>query len=110
MQGILSEANSSFLEALQRAMELNLPPLALEVIVGLARVRYQEGNARAALELAKFALDHPAIYHEAAQRAERLCSDVKKQLDIKQIQSAESRAEEMTFASIIAELGMNPSL
>jgi predicted ATPase len=104
MQGVLHEANTSFLEALKQAVELDLPPIALEAIVGIATVRYQEGNNLAALELAKFALNHPAIYHEATQRAELLSSEIKTRLDDQEIQAAEIRAQNMTFSTILAEL------
>jgi predicted ATPase/transcriptional regulator with XRE-family HTH domain len=104
IQGNLSEANLSFLEALQRAIELDLPPVALEAIVGIATVRYQEGKAQTALEMARFALDHPAIYYEAAERAGRICFESKLHLNLQEIQAAENRARSLTFTTIFTEL------
>jgi tetratricopeptide (TPR) repeat protein/transcriptional regulator with XRE-family HTH domain len=102
--GSMRDAQLCFLEAIQVAMDLDIPPVALGALLGIAALKMEAGEIPLSYELAKFVADHPASYHQAAIEARTLCSQLYKLLDEKEKWSAEERSREITLSSMITRL------
>jgi hypothetical protein len=73
--GDTGEAQRIFLEAFQAAKQTQARPIMLDVLVALAQMQLQSGNAQQAMGLALLALNHPAGTHEAKERACRVSAE-----------------------------------
>jgi hypothetical protein len=65
----------------------------LDVIVTLAQLRMQAGNAEQALGFALLVPDHPSSTYEAKERAGRICAEASVQLTASQALAARRWAE-----------------
>jgi tetratricopeptide (TPR) repeat protein len=102
--GDLSEARRIYLDALRQAMEAGATSLALDVLVGLADLGTQAGQAEGALGLAICVLSHPASTQEAKDRAGQLRGQLESQLTPGQVAAAQDRAGAATFDALVTEL------
>lgn len=98
--GKIDEARHIYLEALRQALEYQSIPLALDAFVGLADLHTQVGELELALVLITCVLNHPSSIFETKENANRLASEVKKQLGKKQIQTATQYASENSMQQI----------
>jgi tetratricopeptide (TPR) repeat protein len=87
------EAARIFLEAFRVAQATQARPIMLEVLVALAQLRLQAGNAEQALGLALLVLDHPAGTHEAKARAGQVCAEASTHLTALQARAARQWAD-----------------
>lgn len=90
--GDAAEARRIFLDALREAAEVRATPLALDALVGLARLQAGAGEAEAAAEMAASVLGHRASTHEARERARDLQAQLAGQLAPRQVEAACTRA------------------
>jgi predicted ATPase/transcriptional regulator with XRE-family HTH domain len=67
-----------YIQAFQTAVNARLYPNALDALAGLAEVFSSVGNKRFTLESTQQVLNHPAATQEARQLAERLQSEIQK--------------------------------
>ncbi|HSF80273.1 MAG TPA: tetratricopeptide repeat protein [Anaerolineales bacterium] len=104
--GKIDEARQIYLEALRQALEYQSIPLALDAFVGLAGLQAKVGELELALVLITCVLNHPSIVFETKENANRLASEVKIQLQEKQIQTATLYASENSLQQI-AEVILN---
>jgi predicted ATPase len=103
-QGRLPEAQDHYRQALQSGQRWREPPLALEVVVEVAALQVQAGQAAQAAELAIFVLNHPASDYVTRTKADRLCDGISKQLSAERLAAAEVRAQSLTLEAIAASL------
>jgi hypothetical protein len=71
-KGDVAEARRAVADAWRMANDAQIPPTVLEALIGVAALAAHEGNARAALELCAYVLDHPLSTHDARVRAAQL--------------------------------------
>ena len=65
-------ARQYFRQALEAAVEIQEPALAVDVVMSLAHLVAEEGDAERALALLAFVVDHPACEQQTRDRAEPL--------------------------------------
>jgi tetratricopeptide (TPR) repeat protein len=81
MTSDLQEAENNYLDALRLAVEVKAIPVALDAVVGLARLCLFTGETEKAFELANFVLDQTASTQETKEISRQLISEAEKQLD-----------------------------
>jgi tetratricopeptide (TPR) repeat protein len=74
--GDLPAAAAAFDEALRIASEIGATPLALEVLVGVARLRASHGQPEQAAELLGLALRHPASNNDVRMQIELFIDEI----------------------------------
>ncbi len=103
--GDFLEARRIFLETLPMALKFQAIPLALDVLVGLAYLAAQAGQAEQAVELSMCVLCHPASTQEAKERAEQLIAELEPQLTPEQLEAFQSQeAEVEMFDATVTKL------
>jgi hypothetical protein len=103
------EARRIFLEALRLAMEAQIPPLALDALLGLAHLEAEAGNAEQALALSRCVSTHPASTHEAKERAQSLSALLGSQLPPHRVEAVQAQARARSFDATVAELLLSAS-
>jgi predicted ATPase/transcriptional regulator with XRE-family HTH domain len=87
----------AFDEALTTALEIEMIPLALEVLVGLAALLAQEETPEQAIELLALTLRHPAAGRRTRERADRLLSELTAGLPPEVVAAAQARGQAGTL-------------
>jgi hypothetical protein len=98
------EASQYFKEALQLALEHRLAPIALDVLVGLARFQQQPEQAEGAVELAALAEHHPASTHQTRQLARQQLATLAKLLPAETFAAAQSRGQALDWQTSAAKV------
>jgi class 3 adenylate cyclase/tetratricopeptide (TPR) repeat protein len=93
-----------FDEALRLATEIGATPLALEVIIGVARLRARAGQPEQAAELLGLALHHPASNSDVAIQAELFNSELAATLPPARLAAAIERGGALTLDPVVAAL------
>jgi Tfp pilus assembly protein PilF len=93
-----------FDEALHIAAEIGATPLALEVLVGLARLRARAGQPEPAAELLGLALRHPASNSDVKIQVELFLSQLADVLAPELLDAAIARGGELELAAVVAEI------
>jgi predicted ATPase/DNA-binding XRE family transcriptional regulator len=104
MRADFAQARDHFLEALRVAQAANVPPRALDALVGLAAILTGENKAGLALKLAQVVCHHPAATQEARERAERLTAELISQLKAEQVESGQTHVQSKGLEAVIAEV------
>jgi tetratricopeptide (TPR) repeat protein len=93
MLGDSQAARGSFLHALEKAMEMQVVPIVLESLLGMAAILMKDGKEESAVELVTYVLYHSAVIHEVRNRAEDLISELKTRLSPLAFESAQARGK-----------------
>jgi predicted ATPase/DNA-binding SARP family transcriptional activator/Tfp pilus assembly protein PilF len=91
------EARDYFRQALELATEHQLAPLALDVCVGVARLRAQTGKREQAVELLALAARHEASTFETRERARQYLAELLDQLPSEVRQAARARGQRLDW-------------
>ena len=100
MSGEPLEARKIYLRAFQLASEANAIPIALDALLGLARLQSQADRLEAAFELCVFIAGHPASDAETRVQAERLGAQLAAQLDPTRSAAARARTRGASLNTI----------
>jgi predicted ATPase/DNA-binding SARP family transcriptional activator/uncharacterized protein HemY len=90
-------ASEQYRQALRTALDVKAMPVALGVLLGMARVLQGEGKAAEALELVFYVLQHEAAARSTRDQAEQLRQEVAAGLTPEQIAVAQEHAQTITF-------------
>jgi hypothetical protein len=101
LSGSIEEARKIYLRALQIALDAHSTPIALDSLLGLARLQAQAGKIECALELSYYILNHPSITQETRDHAIEVCNKIQKKLTDIQIQATKEVALSRTFEEIL---------
>jgi class 3 adenylate cyclase/tetratricopeptide (TPR) repeat protein len=93
-----------FDEALRLASEIGATPLALEVIIGIARLRARAGQPEQAAELLGLALRHPASNSDVAIQGELFGDELASILPTASLEAAIVRGSALALDSVVARL------
>jgi DNA-binding SARP family transcriptional activator/predicted ATPase len=91
-------------EALRESMEMGVIPLALDTLVGVARLRAQIERPLSAAELLGLALNHPAVMVDSAQAAEAILESLREGCPGDELEDALERGKGLELKAVIAEL------
>jgi class 3 adenylate cyclase/tetratricopeptide (TPR) repeat protein len=97
-------ATTAFDEALRIATEIGATPLALEVLVGLARLRASNGLPEPAAELLGLALRHPASNNDVRMQIELFIDEIAGLLAPERMTAALERGGELLLEDVVAAL------
>jgi tetratricopeptide (TPR) repeat protein len=97
-------AAQHFDEALRVASEIGATPLALEVIIGIARLRARAGQLEQAAELLGLALRHPASNSDVAIQGKLFGDELAGILPTAVLEAAIARGGELALEPIVASL------
>ena len=101
MAGNPTEARENYLKALRISIDSHSIPIALDSILGLARLQAQAGNIEHALELSYYVLDHPSSTQETRDRATEICDEAQKKMTDIPIHGIKENALTRTFEEIV---------
>jgi predicted ATPase/DNA-binding SARP family transcriptional activator len=104
MMGRHQEARSYFRHALQAAIEIQEPALALDVLKGIAQLSSEAGKIERALELVAFILHHPASEQQTRAQVGPWRVELAAQLSAKAAATAEARGRAMDLDTIAASI------
>lgn len=102
--GQYAEAKAYFREALQLAMDIHAIPLALDVLIGMAKLMLRDNKKQNVLEILAFVLNHPAIDQEGRRKAERLLATIASELATEIIANAQAKGKEKDFQQVVSEI------
>jgi hypothetical protein len=97
-------AAAAFDEALRIATEIGATPLALEVLVGLARLRASNGLPEPAAELLGLALRHPASNNDVRMQIELFIDQIAGLLAPERMAAALERGGGLLLEDVVAAL------
>jgi predicted ATPase len=100
----LPAAAAAFDEALRIATEIGATPLALEVLVGLARLRVGNGQPEPAAELLGLALRHPASNNDVRMQIELFIDEIAGLLAPERMTAALERGSRLLLEDVVAGL------
>jgi tetratricopeptide (TPR) repeat protein len=103
MVGDLKEAEKSYLDVLRLAVEVKSTPVALDAVVGLARVYLCHGEGEKAFELANFVLNQAASTQETKEISRQLIFKAEKQLGDDRMQAIREKTLDQSL-EVIAEM------
>ena len=95
--GELSSAAERFRQAIRTSLEAQTLPVALNALLGLARVYALEGKVDSALEIAIRIIDHPASPQDARINAKLIQGNMESRLTPDDIDSIYQRARSQTL-------------
>ena len=98
-----TEARRVWRESLRIATETHGASVALEALVGFARLQAKQGDINQALETLLIVLNHPACLQQTKDRALQLRAEFERQVTSRQVEAAAKRVEENTFEAAIDE-------
>jgi predicted ATPase len=99
-----SEGRQIYLDALKRTTEARSPSLALDILVRLANLQLQAGQAEVALALSACVLGHPASTYEARDRAGRVRAQLEATLGPQQVRVIQAQVQAGSLDALVAEL------
>jgi hypothetical protein len=86
------------------AMDIQMPPLALDILTGMVELAAQKGEIEQALELSAFVLHHPATEQQIKDRLEPLCAELVTQVPQQVAASAQTRGQTLELDMVAAEI------
>jgi predicted ATPase len=101
MAGDLPGAKGIYQEAIRSALEARAFPVALDALVGLARLHLCAGEFERAFELSGFVLDHPAGVQETRDRSKGLMMEAVEQLDEERIRAVRKKIAGQSLETIL---------
>ncbi len=100
MAGDMQAAEKNYLAALRSAGAAKAVPLAMDALVGLARLHLYKGEAEKAFELADFVLNQAASTHETKELSRQVILEAERQLDGDRKQAIRGRTMEYSLETI----------
>ena len=104
LAGDLCGARQAYLDTLSLSVQVGAIPIALDALVGMARVQFSKGEIRLACELAQYVLGHPASVQEAKDQASQLILELDPVLDAGQVEAMRARASHKSIDALAGEL------
>ena len=102
LSGDINEARKIYLRAFQIALDAHSTPIALDSLLGLARLQAEAGKIEHALELLYYILNHPSSTQETRNRAIEVCKKIPKKFTDIQIQAIKEVALSRTFEEFLS--------
>jgi len=99
-----AEAERGWYRALRITTETKSTFIALEALVGIARLSAKQGKIERALELLLIVLNHPASLQETKTRADSLRTELEAQLTPRQVEAVQARTGEKKFEAVVEDL------
>jgi predicted ATPase len=103
-----AEAGRLWREALRIAVETSGTFIALEALVGLARLQAKQGERVRAITFLSFVLQHPATLQDTRDRANDLRRELEAPLSSQQREAVLAQAEQKTFMAVVNEILNDP--
>ncbi|HEX6268727.1 MAG TPA: tetratricopeptide repeat protein [Anaerolineales bacterium] len=85
--GDLPEARTIYLDALRLAIKLNAAPIAMDSLLGLAKIYWRVGDVKRAFGLSSLVLNHAASTQETKDHALQIKQEAKNHLSNEQIRA-----------------------
>jgi predicted ATPase len=104
LAGDVKTAWEYLLQSLQPAHTIKAVPRELAALLGLAAVYAQGGNLNRAVELLTIVRHHPSTEHNIRARAERLFTEIAKELRTEELAAAEARAHSQVLHVVVEAL------
>jgi len=101
MAGNSTEARGNYLKALKISIDSHLIPIALDSLLGLARLQAQAGKIEHALELSYYIFNHPTSTQETKDRASEMILEAEKKLVGPQVQAIKESILNISFEDIV---------
>jgi len=102
--GNFDRATEYYRNSLEQAKALGATPILLEVIAGIARLKYQQGLIRQALEMACFAINHPAVNPDARSVLEPVLEKLRLTIPYADFERFNREGQESTLEKILSRL------
>jgi tetratricopeptide (TPR) repeat protein len=102
--GDTTEAEHTWYRALRIATETQGAHVALEALVGVARLKATQGALEQALELALSVMNNPACLQDTRGRASQLYAEMEAQLTSQQVEEAITRSQGKSFEVVVDEM------
>lgn len=103
---VFDQARQHFLEALEIAHQIRAEPDVLRALVGMARLRYMQGEAESAAELLAHLENHPAI-GGSIEHIQELKAELEAALELDELAKAQERGKSLDLGGVIAGLLLN---
>jgi len=99
--GNLQEAESFYRNALHTALAAKSVPLALEALVGLAKILAQKGEFHTAVQLATFVQNQSTSAQASKDAASQLLAEAEIQLPVDEVQTITAEAKNLSLETIV---------
>ncbi|MCI0709444.1 MAG: tetratricopeptide repeat protein, partial [Chloroflexi bacterium] len=96
----LPEAGEYFMKALQTARNIDMAPILLDSLVGLAEVLYKAGKHDEAALIGFYVLDHKSLNPETRQNALKLIETLSLQMEVQSLAIIQTRATQSSMTQI----------
>ncbi len=100
--GLLNDAFSYFLDALDTAENANLPLLALDTLVGLSEILSKSNHPREAFMILGFVLHQRTLAPETRVKAQTLLDTYMAQFESEAVEAMQTRGQAASLAEILA--------
>jgi tetratricopeptide (TPR) repeat protein len=104
MMGDLPEAESAYREALRLAIEAKSIPVALDAVVGLARLQLCHGEVEKAFALASYVLNQAASTQDSKEISRRLVFETERHLNDRRVRSIREGITNQSLGAMIETL------
>ncbi|MBN1666515.1 MAG: tetratricopeptide repeat protein, partial [Anaerolineales bacterium] len=104
VQKDLSQARRYYFEALSIAQELELLPVVVDLLCGIAELLAESAQTETALELLAFAGQHPAADRQTAAKAQGLLESLSAALPPELAAAAQARGRQQELEQILARV------
>ena len=104
MAGDLNRSRENYLKALRISIDSNSIPIALDSLLGIARLQAQASKIEHALEISYYIMNHPSSTQETIDGAIEFCNQTRKSLTNSQIRVVEEEALKRTFDEIVSSV------
>jgi len=101
MAGAPTEAKENYLKALRISVDSHLIPIALDSLLGLARLQARAGKIEHALELSYYIFNHPTGTQATKDRASEMILEAEKKLVSPQVQAIKESILNFSFEDIV---------
>jgi DNA-binding SARP family transcriptional activator/predicted ATPase len=102
--GESQESRQYFQRALEAAMEIKEPALALDILMSLAKLAAEDGDVVRALEILAFVLHHPACEQQTRDQAEPLRAELAQRISTDALNAAEARSRALELDELAAQV------
>ncbi len=101
LQKKLADARRYYIEALNTSLEIELVPLAVDTLCGLAELSAEMNQVEKAAEILSFAMHHPAIDQQTRSKAEALLAGLAEKAPPVALAACQKRGAERTLEEIV---------
>lgn len=98
----LPQAGEYFMKALQTARDIDMAPILLDSLVGLAEVLYKAGKPDETSIIAFYVLDHKSLNPETRQNVLKLIETLSLQMEVQSLAIIQTRATQSSITQITA--------